>query len=452
MRTLPPALPAIAALALVPTVASAERPQTGYEWVDPGMIKVLEPAELSYNVIYLNGCFGPGDCTFTYGFNDSRINRSSIGSGTLSKFAHGPVAWDAVVDCVKKTYEPFDVVITDVDPGNVPHFEAVVAGVPTEIGMSNGVGGVSPFTCGIIDNAITYSFANIYGGRIDEICWTVAQETAHAFGLEHQALCGDPMTYDSGCSDRKWFNNADSRCGEYEARPRNCDCGGSTQNSFEAITDIFGEGTVETPQLTIKSPADGDTVGKGFVVNAELIASVPLTRAELLVNGRVVGERDRAPYSFIAPQGLSNGRMKLEVRVSNVYGKKSTAVINVVQGEACKKSDDCADTEACVDGRCVVGPGQPGGLGEACDGNQQCSSGLCGSSSSGSFCAEQCEVGAGGCPDGFGCLDTGELGVCWKGYDDGTGGCQAAGRGAIAPLGLAFALAVMLLGRRRRRA
>ena len=34
--------------------------------------------------------------------------------------------------------------------------------------MQNGVGGVSPFTCGYIPNAISFSFANIYGGNVDD--------------------------------------------------------------------------------------------------------------------------------------------------------------------------------------------------------------------------------------------------------------------------------------------
>jgi hypothetical protein len=442
------------ALGLVPATASAEptrpvtRPVTGYQWVDGSEAKILEPSELTYNTIYLNGCFEDGDCTFTRGYNDSRANRSSIGQGTVSKFAFGTVAWDAVVECVKKNYEPFNVVITDQDPGDAPHFEAVVGGFPAEIGMSDGVGGVSPFSCGIIDNAITYSFANIYGGSVDDICWTVSQETAHAYGLEHQALCEDPMTYDYNCSSRKWFHNVDVQCGEYESNPRNCECGTSaTQNSFQAITKVFGEGTVETPTLAITTPAEGDKVQDAFIVNSEFTATVPMMSVGFYINNRLIEEKTNPPFAFIAPQGLSDGRMKLELRGTNVYGKKVVSEVNVVKGAPCEEASDCADTETCVDGRCVLGPGQPGGLGEACTSNGQCDSDLCGMAEEGQFCAEQCEVGAGGCPDGFGCLETGDMGVCWKGYDDG-GGCRTSG-GSSLPLGLGLGLALLWVRRRR---
>lgn len=47
--------------------------------------------------------------------------------------------------------------MTDVDPGIAPHFEIAVAGLPTQIGMPNGVTNVSPFTCAgdrVVDDAI----------------------------------------------------------------------------------------------------------------------------------------------------------------------------------------------------------------------------------------------------------------------------------------------------------
>ena len=101
----------------------------------------------------------------------------------------------------------------------------------------------------------------------------------------------------------------------------------------------------------------------------------------------------------------------------------------------------------------MAGPGTPGGLGESCAGNGDCVSGLCGSDADGSFCGEQCEVGGGGCPSGFGCLDTGDFGVCWPGYDDGGCGCHVGSRQGAPATGLFFAvlLAGALIMRRRRR-
>ncbi|HUH00433.1 MAG TPA: hypothetical protein VML75_00480, partial [Kofleriaceae bacterium] len=179
----------------------------------------------------------------------AELHSSSIISGTVTvrEFNAGNSAWNAVVACVKAMYEPFGVEITDQDPGStVSHFEAIVAGYPQDIGAGSGVGGVSPFSCGIINNAITYSFANIYGGSVQDICEVVAQETAHAFGLDHEYYCPDPMTYLYGCG-AKQFRDYNAPCGEGSARQ--CACGGSTQNSYQKILSIFGPGTPTPPTV-----------------------------------------------------------------------------------------------------------------------------------------------------------------------------------------------------------
>lgn len=434
------------ALLLVASPAAAERLQGGYVAADPDLTIGLEPHEVTYNTVYLNGCFNPGDCDIRYGQEDSSTNRSSIAEGTLSEFAYGQVTWDAVVECVRKTYEPFGVVITDEDPGAAPHWEAMVAGYPEEIGME-GAGGVSPWrNCRLIDTAITFSFANIYQGSVDNICWTASQEIAHAFGLDHQFLCEDPMTYRQDCPDRKFFHNVEAPCGEWSTR--SCECPGSGQNSFQRITDVFGPGTIEEPTVVIEAPTDGTVVAEGFPVVVEVGGEVPVTRVEVYVNGVMQQVMDSPPYEVEMPRDMSDGRMKVEVRAYNAYQAVGKKVVTVVQNQPCAAAADCADGETCVDGRCVVGPGEDGGLGETCEGNHACVSGMCGTSDEGKFCAETCEVGARGCPDGFGCLEVDGAGLCWKGYDDrGGGGCAAGGRGGL--VSLALALALMLVRRRR---
>jgi hypothetical protein len=56
----------------------------------------------------------------------------------------------------------------------------------------------------------------------------------------------------------------------------------------------------------------------------------------------------------------------------------------------------------------------------------------------------------GQCPSGFGCeINDGDtMGVCWPGFDDGSGGCSVAPGGAVTS-GLLFA--ALVFGRRRRR-
>jgi hypothetical protein len=249
------------AIVLGTSAAHADRPRSSYRWVDPARVVIAEPALRSSSLIYLNRC--AGGCSLGPGSDDSRTDTSSLLSRnvTISEFAHGDAAWDAVLTCVARVYEPFGIVVTDVDPGEAPHFEAIVAGAPSEVGAS-GIGGVAPFACGVIDNAVTYSFANIYSS-VEDLCETVAQETAHAFGLEHEYLCEDPMTYLTGCGP-KAFRDVDAPCGEME--PRECQCGGATQNSYRRLLREFDAGALDgEPAAELTVPCEGEECDDGAV-------------------------------------------------------------------------------------------------------------------------------------------------------------------------------------------
>lgn len=187
--------------------------------------------------IYLNRFGG----SYTCGNDDSATNRSSVvcGSdgGDVGGFSGSNSQWTYVRDCVADMFAPFNVYVTDIEPTGVDYVEAVVGGVPSQAGMPNGVGGVAPFSCGLIPNGIVYAFSDVYGNDMQGVCETVAQEVAHAFGLDHAFLCEDPMTYLGGCGDKS-FQDVYAECGEFE--PRQCQCGGSSQNSVQAMLQTLG--------------------------------------------------------------------------------------------------------------------------------------------------------------------------------------------------------------------
>src|SRR5690349_13989226 len=106
--------------------------------------------------------------------------------------------WRATVDCMKEIYAPFDVVVTDHDPGaSVPHIEAVFGGHPNDVGLPAEVAGVSPFTtdCSIIENSIVFTFTDVLDDDPRVMCEVMGQEIAHSFGADHEMLASDPMTY-----------------------------------------------------------------------------------------------------------------------------------------------------------------------------------------------------------------------------------------------------------------
>jgi len=158
----------------------------------------------------------------------------------------------------------------------------------------------------------------------------------------------------------------------------------------------------------------------------------------------------KGPFVFDAPPGLADGTHHVEVIAYDGHQTPGPAAVDVIIGPPCKSEDDCPlQTDACVGGRCVPGPNAEGGLGTSCADSTNCRSMRCASDGTSSYCVELCMVGQ--CPPDFGCLDTGEeLGVCWPGYDDGSGGCGCqTSRGG--PAGMLLALLMMVVTCRRRR-
>jgi hypothetical protein len=196
-------------------------------------------------LLYLNRC--SGGCSFVPGTDSSIDDRSSLVSSTsaISSYLWGNESFDEVVACVRDMYAPFDVSVTDSDPGPVPHLEIVVAGYPGEIGLGAGTGNVAPFTCGFVENGVAFAFANLYGDARQSICESAAQASASLGGLDHAYSCPDTMTFLFGCGPKS-FTDADVSCGQFEART--CGCGGSTQNSYQTLLGLYGADPVYVPE------------------------------------------------------------------------------------------------------------------------------------------------------------------------------------------------------------
>jgi MYXO-CTERM domain-containing protein len=425
---------------------------------------VAEHGNPSSNVIFVNSCknelttTGVPGCAITGGSNDSRTNRSSIVSGTRNLLAYSGSnqSWAAILQCVQETYSPFNVVVTDVNPGNVSHFEAMAAGLPTQVGMPNGVAGVAPFSCGIINNAITFSFLNLFPSDVDEACWTIAQETAHAFGLSHEMLAEDPMTYISN-PPRKSFQNQSACIGTQGCcQPSGeCQCGATQQNSFQRLLDIFGPSQPSPPEIVIETPVDNSQVTPGFVVRAQVTDSQGVRQVEMLFDGAVTASLSTPPYAFNAPISVVDGTHTVGIRATDSIGSVGTAEVTVIVGDPCNDNADCNDPNlVCVDGRCVAGENVEGGLGSDCSAGQVCLSGLCATKDGQNLCSEECDPAADGCPDGYSCLNNGAGGgLCWPG-DPGPCGCATSDGSPdpSLPIGAGLFLAALLVRRRRRRA
>ena len=220
-----------------------DRPKGVYRVVDPDPSAKKSSAEEgmtsgapSHRVIFLNKNGG----TFSPGFDDSSRNVASVVDevSKVPAYEKSAANWKTLVACVKKQYAAYDVDVVDVDPGKVPHIEAVIGGSPKDIGMGSSVGGVSPMTssCDVIERSVVFVFSKQFGD-VQVECEIAAQEIAHSVGLDHEYLCEDPTSVLGGCG-RKTFQDKAVACGEDS--PRRCMCGDATQNAAKLLEKKLG--------------------------------------------------------------------------------------------------------------------------------------------------------------------------------------------------------------------
>ncbi|MBK9032470.1 MAG: MYXO-CTERM sorting domain-containing protein [Myxococcales bacterium] len=413
------------------------------------------------HILYVNNCW-PAGCVVTPGNltapDDARADVSAIVSGTnprtLRPYSGSLATWQAIVACVRENYAPFDVTVVTEDPGPVPHFEAMAAGLPGDLGFPSAVTGVASFTCDVIPNAMSFSFLNRRPADVYDACWTISQESAHSFGLSHELLPGDAMTYAPN-PPRKRFVDERSCIGTQGCcQPAaECMCGATEQNTVAALRAVFGPAPAAPPAVTILAPAAGAAVVPGFTVRAEIIDADGVAGAELAVDDAPVQTLTGGPYVFIAPVSLARGPHTLAVRAVDGGGAVTTATRVVTVGDPCTDDAACAVVGAgyrCVDARCVPGGDVDGGLGAACRGPDDCLSGQCATRGDASRCTEPCTLArADSCGEDFACVDVGaDQGRCWP---EDAAGCGCASGDDDAPLGaLGAGLVLAALTRRRR--
>jgi uncharacterized protein (TIGR03382 family) len=192
-------------------------------------------------VIYLNRT----GTTLQPGSNDSRAGTSSLVNQltTIQAWQADNATWSDTMTCFKELYAPFNVTVIDYDPGpDIEHIEGVFGGDPAMFGIASNSLGVSPFMpdCSMIESSIAFAFVDALPDT-RSICEVMAQEVAHSYGVDHELLASDLMSYLVNDGARR-FQDSSVPCGEYEARP--CGAGGFVcrpeQNSFALLAERLG--------------------------------------------------------------------------------------------------------------------------------------------------------------------------------------------------------------------
>ncbi len=440
------------------------------------------PSLINSHVLFLNRC--AGGCRVLSGNTDSTTDRSDIGQGNLSAFSDGDAKWMQVMDCMKSVMMPFNITVTDVDPGTAPHFEVMIGGDPSQLGLPNGVGGIADYTCSApgqcqapyIPNALVFDFSDVWQGDTLAICGTAAQEIAHAWNLDHATEANDPMTYNNYTSSNFGYKdnspcgsdclyNCPSGTGACNAFGVTCsgsglagthvcmDTGNATQDEVQTIIKLFGPANAPAPALAIMNPKNGSAQQPGFGIDVTCTSPAGIEEVDLMFDGQMTGTLTATPFHFQAPGSLPDGIHHISVLCGTNQQATAMANADIVTGKACAKDADCMTAgDICYEMVCVAGPMATGGIGSPCTSNDMCALGACASDGQMSLCVIPCDPNNDQCPSGFGCVADGTGGVCWFGADKAGGGCCDSGHdhgnGGAILAGLGFA--ALLVKRRRR--
>ncbi|MBA3541352.1 MAG: Ig-like domain-containing protein [Deltaproteobacteria bacterium] len=308
--------------------------------VAPGPGGGTSSALAQSRIIYLNRT----GVTLRPGANDARMNTSSVvGAQTVAIPAWDTDAttWSTTVACVRELFAPFDVTVVETDPGNVPHMEGVFGGSPQQVGLAANVGGVSPFAsdCSVLESSIVFTFTENLPNDARLACEIMAQEIAHSYGLDHELLDSDPMTYLAYDGNRS-FKNTLAACGEDAERP--CGINGTTcrvkQNSVLLLNERLGarSGDITAPTAGISSPKNNATVPPGFTIHATATDNVRVASARMYIDDAPSGSavEGAGPFTFTTPGALAEGPHAIAIEVTDGQNTQRTVISVIVQAGA----------------------------------------------------------------------------------------------------------------------
>jgi hypothetical protein len=193
-------------------------------------------------VLYLNFSDGTEDVTRS-DVDDATRNRSMMGSVT----AYPAFAWPGMDDAdarravvadltrqIDEAFAPYDIVVTSTRPVAGPYTMVMVGGDPALFQMDPRVAGVAFMDCeNRQEGNVVFAFPAPLGGSVHGLFTTIAQEAAHAFGLQHSSDPNDLMYPRVDLSQRS-FQDRDSAV----ASPKYCD--GDIQNSHRRLLQLVG--------------------------------------------------------------------------------------------------------------------------------------------------------------------------------------------------------------------
>jgi hypothetical protein len=255
----------------------------------------------------------------------------------IPPFSGSDTDWSDLVACVRSEFSRWQVNIVEdrssaLDQGTF--VEAVVGGLPSNLGARSDAGGDAQFTacggpqCGatqlgiVNERAIVFIFSDTFNTPFPmprQLCEAVAHEIGHAFTLDHKLYSPDTMSYQPFTP--KHFQDEDSYCGE--ASMRHCLCFFATQvdtqDSLTQLDSAIGVQGGNAPIITFSTPSPRQSFAIGAVipVRAQILGQGGVSQASL----RWIGRSPDYPLSLLDPS-------------ANIWGADITVPPDAASGTA----------------------------------------------------------------------------------------------------------------------
>jgi len=183
------------------------------------------------SVLYLNrngGSYVRGRVD-NAGLNQSVIVDAPL---TLGPYSHDDIDWAGTTACIRDALQRFPITITETDPGLVPHVELVFT--TAYWAGSAGQTHVIPDGC-----SARYELGFVFGNALAtraRACQVsliaFAQMTAK---LSYGQNCHDWVDQSMDCAPDRAFEDLEVPCVDANNQPIACRCGGTTQNTYQAL-------------------------------------------------------------------------------------------------------------------------------------------------------------------------------------------------------------------------
>ncbi len=147
---------------------------------------------------------------------------------TLPAWPYDDVNWQSLTECIRTALAPFPIEVTETDPDTAPHFELVFT--TTYWAGDAGTTGIVPDSC-----KPGHQIGFVFGAALPtatRACQIAMIGFAEmAANLSLTTNCADLLDNDMDCVPMRTFVDFEATCAGGA-----CRCGGTTENTFRAIS------------------------------------------------------------------------------------------------------------------------------------------------------------------------------------------------------------------------